>query len=308
MPFPTNASYPSHSGSYTPTIYAGKLIQNFYIATVFGAIANTDYEGDIKDKGDKVVIRTVPKIAIRDYEIGTGLTYDKPTPGKVDLNIDKGKYYAVDINDVQRLQSDVAYMDAWAKEGSEQLKIAVDSTVLGGLVGTAHASNKGATAGLISGNINLGATAAPVQLDKNNIVDFIVEMGQVLSEQNVPEADRWIVIPAWAATRIKTSELKDASLSGDGVSQLRNGRIGRIDHFTIYQSNNLPHVTDNTKECFYLYAGHKSALTFASQLVKNEVIKNPNDFGDLMRGLQVFGFENIKPEAFVQAYATIKVA
>jgi hypothetical protein len=48
--------------------------------------------------------------------------------------------------------------------------------------------------------------------------------------------------------------------------------------------------------------GHKSALTFASQLVKNEILPNPHDFGQLMRGLQVFGYEVIKPVSMLDLY------
>ena len=36
-------------------------------------------------------------------------------------------------------------------------------------------------------------------------------------------------------------------------------------------------------------AGHKSALTFASQIAKVESLQNPNDFGTLVRGLNVYG-------------------
>ena len=37
-----------------------------------------------------------------------------------------------------------------------------------------------------------------------------------------------------------------------------------------------------------LIAGHRSAITFASQIVKTEQMRNPTDFGDIVRGLQVF--------------------
>jgi len=33
------------SGTYIPEIWSGKLIEKFYLATVFAAISNTDYEG-----------------------------------------------------------------------------------------------------------------------------------------------------------------------------------------------------------------------------------------------------------------------
>ena len=307
MAFPVASGVPSHSGNYTPTIFSKKMLVKFYRATVFGAIANTDYEGEIKDQGDTVEIRTLPDITISDYVKGAG-TGDAQNlaPSTVTLLIDKGKKYNVNIFDVDRVQSDLAFQEKWSGEAGEQLKIAVDSDILTNMVGDAAAANKGATAGAVSGSVNLGASGAPVIITKDNVVDYLVNMGLVMDEQNIPETDRWAVLPAWMCARIKTSDLKDASLTGDGKSILRNGRIGMIDRFEIFSSNNLYSVTDGTAavKSFYPFAGHKSALTFASQLLKNETLKNPSDFGDIMRGLQVYGYKVIKSEALVEGYVT----
>lgn len=294
------------SGTYIPEIWSGKLIEKFYTATVFGAIANTDYEGEISDMGDKVKIRTVPDIIIRDYQIGQGLNYQRPRSDNVELLIDKGKYWAFEINDVEKKQADIEYVSKWAEDASEQLKIEVDADILADIPADADTYNAGLTAGKISGNVNLGAAhtdgSKAISLSKTTIVDKIVECGQVLTEQNVPATNRWVVIPAWASTRIKTSELSEASYSGDGVSMKRNGRIGVIDNFEIYVSNNLLPQVEGSVNCFNLPFGHKSALTFASQLVKNETLPNPTDFGKLMRGLQVFGYETIKADALGLLY------
>jgi hypothetical protein len=304
MPYPVASGVPSHSGNYTPTIFAKKMLVKFYRATVFGSIANTDYEGEIKDQGDTVEIRTLPDVTISDYVKGAGLgSAENLAPSTVTLNIDKGKSYNVNIFDVDRVQSDLAFQEKWAGDAGQQLKIAVDGDILVNMVGEAHASNKGAEAGAISGSVNLGTTGSPVSITKANVVDYLVNMGLVMDEMDIPDEDRWAVFPAWMCARIKTSELKDASLTGDGKSTLRNGRIGMVDRFTIYSSNSIHHVTD-TVECFYPFAGHKSSLTFASQLLKNETLKNPNDFGDIMRGLQVFGWKVIKPEGLVEGYVT----
>lgn len=295
------------SGTYVPEIWSGKLLEKFYAATVFAAIANTHCEGEITAYGDKVKIRTVPDITIRDYEIGDSLTYERPRSDNVELLIDKGKYYGVTINSVEKKQADIEYVSKWAEDASEQMKISIDTGILADIPSDAGAGNYGATAGVISGNINLGTTAADgssaVGLSKTTIVDKIVECGQSLTEQNVPQTNRWFVLPAWASTRIKTSELSEASYSGDGVSMKRNGRIGVIDNFEIYVSNNVLSTTEGSVDCFSLLYGHKSALTFASQLTENEMIPNPTDFGQLMRGLQVYGYETIKPTSMGHLYA-----
>lgn len=303
MGYPTASSTPSMSGVYIPEIWSGKLLEKFYPTTVFGSIANTDYEGEISAYGDKVFIRTIPNMIVRKYVKGQPLIADTPEGGKRELRIDQGWYYNVAINKVDQKQSDIAFMDKWGEDASEQIKIRQDSDILANIYADAAPANSGATAGKIAGDINLGVTGTPLALDKSNIVDKIVECGQVMTEQDRPTTNRWMVLPAWANTRVLTSELKDASLTGDGKSTLRNGRIGIIDNWEIFISNNLPWVVDGGKRCFYCPFGHKSALTYAAQFVENEIIPNQNDFGQLMRGLIVYGYEVIDPDSLGVMYA-----
>jgi hypothetical protein len=279
------------------------MLVKFYTATVFGSITNTDYEGEIKSKGDTVQIRTLPDITIRDYTIGQNLINERPLPTKVSLLIDKGKYYAVKINDVEKLQSDLPYMERWTDDAGMQMKISIDSGILSDVYADAHASNKGNSAGAITSSISLGTTGAFVSVDKTNILDYIVDMGTVLDEQDVPETQRWIVFPAIFCGMIKKSDLKDASLAGDGTSIMRNGRIGMIDRFTIYASNQVNTTSDTGSTVYDTIFGHPTAITFASQITENRVIDDPNDFGKLMQGLQVYGYKTIKAEALGHFYA-----
>ena len=301
MAYPVHASAQSLSGTFIPEIWSTKLLTKFYMNTVWKEIANTDYEGEIQSFGDKINIRTRPNITIRDYVKGAGLTYEDPTSPNVELLIDQGKYFAFNLYDVDKRQSDIKLMNEWGDDGSEQMKIAVDGDILGSIYADAAAENSGATAGKISGDIDLGTAAAPLTLTKNNIVDQIVDYGVVLDEQDRPESDRYVVLPAKACARIKTSELKDASLTGDGKSTLRNGKIGMIDRFTIYSSNNLS-VTNGAYDIIF---GHKSALTFAGQITQMETLKNPNDFGDLARSLSVYGREVVDPASLGHSVITL---
>lgn len=302
MAFPKSAALPTYSGTFIPEIWSKKLIEKFYDATVLAAISNTMYEGEIKNQGDKVIIRTIPSLAINDYQSGQNLVNQRPESPTVELLIDKGKYWSAIVDDVQDVQSDIAMMNMWAQDASEQMKIAIDTQVLGTIYPDIATDNKGATAGRISGNINLGATGAPVAVTTNDVLDFILDMGQVLDEVNRPETGRFLVLPYWMTTLLKKSDIKDASLTGDGQTPLRNGRVGMIDRFTIYQSNNLPNVDDGGNQAFTIFAGVKSGLTFASQLVKTETLRAESTFGNIMRGLQVYGYKVIDGECLVGGY------
>lgn len=307
---------PAYSGTFIPEIWSGKLIEKFYAATVLAAIANTDYEGEIKNKGDTVIIRSRPTIEISDYEADMDLSIQRPSAPTTELLIDKGKYFNLALDDVMEIQSDIDQLSIWAEDASEQMKIAIDTDVLADLsVSTdIDADNRGTTAGAISGNIDLGTYGDPLFIaredesagdgsDASNsmgVVNFLVNLGQVLDEQNIPEQGRWVVIPAWVSSLIKKSELKDASLAGDGTSILRNGRLGMIDRFTLYLSNLLLPRASYANEYPVLF-GVNAAFTFAAQFTKMETIRSERSFSNLLRGLQVFGYRVVNGVAIGRA-------
>ena len=305
------------SGSFIPTLWSAKLNQKFYKATVFGEIANTSYEGEISGMGDKVVINNRPDITINDYQVGTSLSYQVPTPSTVELPIDRAKYFAFQVNDVVAHQAQPKLMDMFSDDASMQMKISIDSSVLlgtatkQGIWNDVPAANQGATAGAISGGYNLGTATAPVALTAANVLATLTALAGALDEQNIPETDRWLVIDPLTRQILMQSNLAQAQFMGDDKSMVRNGKIGMIDRFTVYVSNQLPKAAA-TQDYFgaaaagtakrrLILAGHKSAVTFASQMTKMETVRNPSDFGDYIRGLNVYGWKTIIPTGLASA-------
>jgi hypothetical protein len=312
-PAGTSGSGQFYSTGFVPEIWSGKLVEKFYNNTVLSAISNTDYEGEIRNHGDKVKIRTKPTVSIKDYRLDGDLEIERPTGNVLELAIDKAKYFALALDDVMEIQSDLNIMSMWADDASQQFKITVDTDVLKGILGQANSANRGATAGKISGNINLGVTGTPLALSANGtsggaveILDAILRLGQTLDEQNIPEDGRWLVLPVWAANLIKRSELRQAYLTGDSVTPLRNGKLGQVDRFTIYTSNLLPAGTVGGLASgeYAMYAGHSHGLTFASQFTKVETIRSERSFSNVLRGLQVYGYKVVDGIALSQAIIT----
>lgn len=322
----------NYAGKFIPEIWSGKLQQKFYDSTVLSAIANTDWEGEIKDQGDKVKIRTVPSITINDYTKGLALTSEVPATSVVELNIDKGHYFSVVADDIDKTQADLRLMDIFSNDAAQQMKIKIDTNVLAGIVGGAEAStNRGVSkasplGGRIDGNLPLGfynatgASAIAVAIDpasstgagatgtKRTPLDHLLDLGQAMDEQNLPESGRFVVVPAWFAAMLKKGDLKNVYVSGDATSIARNGQVGTIDRFTVYVSNLLPKVTGTTdtnggtaKTGYSVFAGVKEGLTFASQVTKVETLRSTSTFGDIMRGLNVYGYKVVTPKALVES-------
>ena len=318
--FDTN---PSYSGTFIPQLWSQKLNAKFYANTMMTEIANTDWEGEIANQGDTITIRTAPSITINDYAgAGTTLTDQVPVPSTVDMQINKGKYFSVQVNDVLAYQADMDLMNMFTEDAAKQLKIAIENEVFFQYFVTegAAAANKGATAGAISGSYNLGTDTAPVdQATPANVLKTILRMSAALDEQNVPEDGRWLIMTPHDRQLLMQTDIAQAYFTGDTASTIRTGKIGMLDRFTVYVSNLLPKgqagkalvaglsatssgaSVSNAKVRRMMVAGTQHACSFASQISKTEQLRNQTDFGDKVRGLAVYGRKVLKNEALVTA-------
>ena len=328
---------PAYSGTFIPTLWSAKLNAKFYATSTFADICNRDWEGDISNVGDKVLINNIPSISINDYVVGQNLSYEVPAGGVTELLIDQAKYFAFSVADVLEYQSKPSLMDMFTNDAAEQMRTVIDSTCLyhtllstpsGSGLGTKEdgvvAINKGAAAGVKSGAYALGTDNSPVDVSATDVaLDVILRMASVLDEQNVPSEGRWLLIDPTTRYRLMGTKLAQAYVTGDDKSMIRNGLIGTIDRFKIYVTNQLPYKvngqaywtsgngsetsisgTSHTSKVRLLAAGHSSAITFASQMNKTEQLRNPTDFGDVVRGMQLFGRKVVKGTALTTAIVT----
>jgi hypothetical protein len=274
----------ANQAKFIPEVFSKLLQAKFYSSSVLPAISNTDYEGEISGQGDKVTVRTVPSVTINDY-VGSVSNQNLITDS-VTLNIDKAKYYSFKIDDVLAAQADINMLEEASADAAEQMRIAIETDVLANVGASAH------------------ATHDVDDLDKDNILQNILDMSQSLDEKNIPEEGRFIVLNPAQVSLLKQSELRQAYLTGDATSPLRNGKVGTVDRFTVYQSNMLNTVdidasaaTDNRTS---VIAGHSKGITFASQFTNTETVRLTDTFGDAVRGLKVYGYEVINPDCLVQ--------
>ena len=314
---------PSYSGGFIPQLWSNKLNAKFYQNTMLSEISNTSWEGEIKNQGDSIRIRTAPSITITDYAgAGTTLSTEVPVPIYTDLQINKGKYFSVQVNDVLAHQADIDLMETFTDDAAKQLKIAIENEAFFQWFVTegAAAANKGATAGAISASYGLGTDLVPVnQATSGELLKMILRMSAALDEQNVPEEGRWLLMSPHDRHILMQSDIAQAYFTGDNASIVRTGKIGMLDRFTVYVSNLLPHGTtakatvaglsatstgatlSNAKPRRMMVAGTKAACAFASQITKTEPLRNQTDFGDIVRRLSVYGRKTIKDTALVTA-------
>ena len=263
---------------FIPEIFSKLLQAKFYKQSVLPAISNTDYEGEISGQGDKVTISTVPAVTIGDY--AGSITTQELTTAKVELLIDKAKYYSFEVQDILKAQSNIDLLEGASGDAAEGMRVAVETDVL---------------AGVVTGATTIGSQTT---ITASNVLTSILSMSTALDNLNIPEEGRFIVVSPEFVSLLKQSELRQAYLTGDDTSPIRNGKVGMVDRFTVYQSNMLYTPGSGADSGYtHVVAGHPKAISFASQFTNTETIRMESKFGDAVRGLQVYGSKVVVPDA-----------
>jgi hypothetical protein len=269
-------SFAAGENHFIPEVFSKKLQAKFYAQTMLSEVTTNEYEGEISGLGNKVNIRTVPAVSVADYS--GSISYSDVTSSTIELDINKAKSYAFKVDDILREQADIDFMNEAANDAAQNMKIAIEQDVFANVA-----------AGSSLSDIN----GTPANVTSANVLGHILDAGQLLDENNIPEDGRFMIINPAVATVLKQSELRQAYLTGDNVSPLRNGFIGTVDRFNMYVSNNLSTTSGVTSGLF----GHPKAVAYASQMTNTETVRLESSFGDGVRGLSVYGYKVILPTA-----------
>jgi len=271
-----------------PTIWSAKLFQELDKSHILVNLCNRDYEGEIKNYGDTVKINAVGDVTINNYAPNvTSITPQQLSAAQTILEIDKAKYFAFYIDDVDNAQTNIKLMGEGMRKSAYALADTADQLIAGfhSQAGVTVASTSIARAG-------------------GDILDSLSDVAKALDENNVPSQGRWMVVPPWYHQILIKAEVlqTDGSIVADQT--YRNGHVGRAFGFDIYMSNNLSTgpATGNTLS-HYILAGVQRAMSFAEQIVKVEAYRPENSFADAVKGLHVYGAKVIDPNALVRINA-----
>lgn len=264
---------------FNPEFWAASLIRHLDKAFVFAqpAVANRNYEGEIKQAGDTVHLQNVNDVTVKTYNPAEDIEEGAADVGdSATLSIDQFKYWAVTVDDLNKVQSHVQLMDEKTKRAAVAIADVVDQRI---------ASHQAAV--VTAGNVIEAAEEKAIEVkEAAEAYELLVDLGVQLDEQNVPTDGRFAVIPPWFHGVIQ----KDARFVEAGTAKtddvLANGMIGRAAGFNLLKSNNVV----NTEGADYrILAGSNQGITFAEQFVETEAIRKEKRFADMARGLYIYG-------------------
>jgi len=275
---------------FIPTLWSSRLIQHLDKAHVLVNRCNRYYEGEIREYGDTVKIGQIGDITVANYAPNeTEVTPEQLSGAQTLLLIDKAKYFAFKIDDVDQAQTKPKLMDDAMQRAAYGLADSVDSA-LANLYGEAGQS----------------ITTQSSTCNSANILEAVGACQQVLDEYNVPAEGRWMVIPPWFHTKLAIARILQTDGSVDANKTWENGYVGRVMGFDLYVSNNL--YTTGTAPVYTtrVLAGHPRAISFAEQIVSVEAFRQEKAFSDAVKGLHVYGYKVLQPNALVSMTAVYK--
>ncbi len=272
--------------TFIPTLWSARLLAHLDKSLVLGNLVNRDYEGEIKNFGDRVKINQIADVTVKDYIKGTDITYDAADGAPTELVIDQQKYFALAVDDVDKAQANIALLDRSLERASYALRDVIDQRV------ASHAKDAGTT-------LTVADIADPAQA-----YDSIVSMSVSLDEKNVPKKDRWLVIPPWFYGMLQKDERFVSSGTAESEARLTGGLVGSAAGFRIYESNNL--VTVKSSGVVSIMAGTNAAISLATQVLNTEALRLEKRFSDAVRGLLVYGSQVVQKDALVTLKANQK--
>jgi hypothetical protein len=300
---------------FLPKIYSKKVLNFFRKASVVEAITNTDYAGEISAFGDSVRIIKEPVISVSDYTRGSDTTQTKLTDQEISLVVDSAKAFKFIVDDIETNMSHVNFKEVATSSAAYALRDSYDAAVIATMfsgVSTsspdhvlgADASAATQTMGQHQGGSNaIDLTGSDgTGTDPLDVMSF---MAKLLDEQSIPEEGRWFVAPPSFYNELAQSGSKLLSVDFNaGQGSIRNGLVssGKLRGFDMYKSNNVAAASTATGK---IMAGHISSTATAQTIISTEVLRDPSSFGDIVRGLHVYGAKVLRPEALVTAFYTV---
>jgi len=295
---------------FLPSIYSKKVLNFFRKSSVVEAITNTDYAGEISAYGDSVKIIKEPTITVYDYTRGSDTTSTKLTDQEITLVVDSAKAFKFIVDDIETNMSHVNFKEVASSSAAYSLKDSYDAAVLSTMFSGVSASGPDHVIGAdaAAGTGGVAETTASVDLGVASEVDpldLMARMARLLDDQSVPEENRWFVASPDFYEELSQSASKLLSVDYNaGQGSIRNGLVssGKLRGFDMYKSNNIPSVSTATGQCL---GGHMSSTATANTILSTEVIRDPSSFGDIVRGLHVYGAKVLRDDAMVKAIYTI---
>ncbi len=265
--------------NFIPTVWSESLLRALDKAYVGIANCNREFEGDIREKGDKVRICGLESVKIGNYTKNQNLQAPETLSDTCkELTIDQAKYFNFQIDDVDLAQCNPRLMELAVQNAAKALANVAESHV--------YSLNTEAD--------NYIENLTPTT---DNIINTLIDARTMLLKENVMDPSDIVieVSPEVAGLILKAK----VALSTNNTDALENGCIGNIGGCKIFVSSNIPSYEDDAGVVSQCVARTRRAVAFAEQLSEIEAYRPELRFADAMKGLHLYGAKVVYPNEMV---------
>jgi len=266
----------TNNQNFDPVKLQGQLVNKLRMSLVTTSITNTRYEGEIEGPEDSVKILRPVATTVEDAD-GSKMQYDETLEAEDSvLSMDHKKRFGFIAKDIDNAGSQ--YGAEFADEDFQKVLRLAQQYVLGFY-------SDGVAANEVTFD-KVGAADRDAKITA--LTQAIGEARTNLDNQEVPESNRWMVLPADEANLLEDDLASRQTEFGDDV--IRNRFQGMYKGFEIYKAPQSHFTTTGTSpEYRHAPYGHRSSITYADAIVNVESGRHPDYIGDYFRGLHVAG-------------------
>lgn len=247
-----------------------------------------DYEGDCQ-YASTVKILAVGDPTIGNY-VGNDIEIEKMTDSSQELKIDVQKYFAFEVEDVDKAQSVPGLPEKYQQKSMRGLALQREKFIGALVAGKAQSSKDEEAKNSV---YKEGATNIVTATNKTQsaIKEAIDEAITKLKENNFDDAGIIEIDPR--DYRLFKDELIEIKTANDEL--IKRGVIAKYDNYDVKSTNNV------YKDATHVYCIVRSdkAIAFAGQINKVEAGRMEKRFSDYIRGLDTYGAKIISQDELV---------
>lgn len=261
--------------NFIPTVWSAAIQRERERKVVAAKLCWREFEGEIKDVGDTVKIQGVTRPTIGTYiKNVTNITPENLNDQSTILKVDQSKYFAFEIDDIDKVQAKGNLMSAQMAEAAAALAEDMDNYIY-------------------SLYTDAGNEINCANLTSATVMSKVTYGLQKLWENNVPSTEEVYleVSPGFLAKIILAKIL----YKNPSASDVEQGFKGELLGAKVYMSNGI--YNDGTYD--YCFLRTKKAIALADQFSKVEAYRPESSFSDAVKGLHLYGAKVIRPKELV---------
>lgn len=242
--------------------------------------ANLTYKGpmigEIKKKGDHIILPGIGRPTVRDYDPDTDIDLDNVATYKQDFYITQAKYVNQKVDDIDEAQSEMDVFNPAIREAKLELAETLDSYLAGFYT-------------------SAGSTVTNADTTATSIIGSLAEANQKLLEAKVRKnEEKFLVLSPAVYTKLILGKLV---FSTSNEKTMDTGYIGNFIDFKVYVSNSIK-KTGDVNHCM---AFTRKAMAYAEQIPasKVKIYDIEKRFASAFKVLHLYGGDVIRPEELV---------